>query len=170
MANSLKKYYTITWGWLLSLPIYNGGQRIKEFKKEKRCVMDKTDHKIHVSCLTQREVHCQNLVITAGGSSVVFNGIIDDKDPGSYLIPFLDKVHNDILDKHIPEVEIDIHNLTYINSSGIKEIINWLLKIESLNSRKYSITFRCSRDSRWQGISIAMIQKIIPDRINREYV
>lgn len=133
--------------------------------------MDKADQNTPVSCLTHRKIQKQHLLIRAVGFTIILSGIMDDKNPGAYLIPFLDKVHKDIMEKNISAIDIDIRDLAYINSSGIKDIINWFLKIESQdNGPKYSITFLCSRESRWQGLSIAMIQKIIPGRIYREYV
>ena len=133
--------------------------------------MDKINQKTTDMNLTQREMKKQNLLVRVKGNSVIMSGTIDDVNPGSYLVPFLDKVHENILEKGIQAIEIDICCLDFINSTGIKDLIYWLLKVDSQdNNKKYSITFLCDRQSRWHSVSVAMIQKIIPERIYMKFV
>ncbi|MBN2440050.1 MAG: hypothetical protein JXJ04_01850 [Spirochaetales bacterium] len=121
--------------------------------------------------LTQREILREKLIIRTKDRSIIMYGIIDDQNPGEYLIPFLDKVHENVLEHSIKALEIDISGLEYINSAGIKDLINWLLKFDAMESdRKYKITFVCDKLSRWQGLSVAMIQKIIPKNIYRKFI
>jgi hypothetical protein len=85
-------------------------------------------------------------------NTVSLNGEIDDKFPQKILDPFFDKV----LERMEKQVTIDIRGLNFINSSGIKSLVNFLLK-KRPNSK---ITILSSLQERWQTTSLSLLQSL----------
>ncbi|MCG8570183.1 MAG: hypothetical protein MJB14_08590 [Spirochaetes bacterium] len=93
-------------------------------------------------------------------------GTIDDKNPGLYMEPFIEELHQNILQNSVTEIEIDITELSFLNSAGIKELINWIIKLDTLpEEQKYKIIFICNKNHLWQESSISTMSFL-----NQQYV
>ena len=80
------------------------------------------------------------LKLIQGKPNIIFNGVIDLPDPGILLTPYFTELHDAVLENSSEEIIFDITELTYINSSGIKAIIKYVLKILHLEAeKKYKI-------------------------------
>ncbi|MCK4795825.1 MAG: SiaC family regulatory phosphoprotein [Spirochaetes bacterium] len=89
------------------------------------------------------------------GKNVSFSGNIDSLEPEKFIGPFLNKIHNYIIEKKIKSICVDIIDLDFLNSSAIKQLVEWIMKLESLsNNEKYVIKFICNKDISWQEQSI----------------
>ena len=56
--------------------------------------------------------------------------------------------------------------LTFINSSGIKAIIHWVLKSDELpDNNKYKFIFKINHKNSWQKSSIDLLKRISFDNI-----
>ena len=89
------------------------------------------------------------------GHIVTLSGYIDCLEPGKFMAPFLKNVHDFILKKNLKSVTIDITELNFLNSSGIKEFVDLILKLERLpDDQKYTLKFLCSKDILWQEQSM----------------
>jgi anti-anti-sigma regulatory factor len=84
--------------------------------------------------------------------TVILTGEIDDRYPQEFLDPFFDRV----IAKMAEEVTIDIRELNFINSSGIKSLVNFLLK----RKPKSKITILSSIQERWQSTSLSLLQNL----------
>ncbi|MBN2532795.1 MAG: anti-sigma factor antagonist [Spirochaetales bacterium] len=94
----------------------------------------------------------------ADGTTIIFSGSINHPRPQMFMEPFIEDVHNSIVDNKIKEVDLDITDLRFLNSSGIREIVDWVLKMSKLpEDSKYKINFVCSREHKWQESSISTL-------------
>ena len=74
------------------------------------------------------------------GIKIVFDGTIDMIDPYNDIYPFLKNIHNEIVENNIKNVNADFINLKFMNSSGIKTFILWLMLINEVpEEKKYVI-------------------------------
>jgi anti-anti-sigma regulatory factor len=86
-------------------------------------------------------MNSQNLEATTNGSTTIdvldgpegalllkFKGSIDQTNPGEFMDPMLDRVHERVLANKVPHVIADFTELQFCNSSGIKALINWVMK------------------------------------------
>ena len=98
---------------------------------------------------------------------VIISGCIDDSQPGKFMKPFFDDVHTHITSKKIKEIIIDIKNLVFLNSSGIKEFVSWILKVEVLPKEKlYKLGFVGNKNKIWQQFSLETLKLLSPEIIN----
>ncbi len=109
-----------------------------------------------------------SISIENSSDSVVlkFIGRIDLQNPHIVLTPFFNDIHENVIKQGIKSVKCDIRDLHFINSSGIKCLILWILKIPNLQHKdQYNITFVIDNNVSWQKSSISFLTALIPDRI-----
>jgi anti-anti-sigma factor len=90
--------------------------------------------------------------ISATENTIILEGDIDHNDTEDFISPFFKKVASY---KHA-ELIIDITNLDYLNSTGVKCLIEFL-KVVVLHSR---IIIKTDQKKSWQNRSIYAIQSI----------
>ncbi|MBO9542732.1 hypothetical protein J7643_19260 [bacterium] len=93
-----------------------------------------------------------------GGVVLKFAGTIDHMNPGEFLDPFLENVHTQVIEHSIPKVEADFTELGFLNSSGIKSLLKWIMKqMELAEDKRYPIKILYSRKITWQQTSLKAI-------------
>lgn len=104
-------------------------------------------------------------------NTVTISGMIDCKDPGSFMSLFFEEVHSSAIRKQIKEVCVDITKLNFLNSSGIKEFVVWIMKLSELpDNQKYALKFICASDVKWQELSIGALVLLNSDFVSHEIV
>lgn len=112
-----------------------------------------------------------NLEATTNGSTTIdvldgpegalllkFKGNIDQANPGDFMDPMLDRVHERVLSNKVPSVIADFTELQFCNSSGIKALINWVMKqMEMAPDSRYPVKFLYSKKVTWQQTSLKAI-------------
>ena len=100
---------------------------------------------------------------------IKFKGDIDMEDPGVVLDPFFNKLHAGMISQNIKEVKADFKELNFLNSSGIKAVAKWIMKLTELNNRqKYSIRILYNRDITWQVTSLPTLNFLVPGVVKVE--
>lgn len=91
-------------------------------------------------------------------------GEIDVEDPTQEIKPFFNKLHEGIVAAGLKTVNVDVLQLSFMNSSGIKEMVNWIMKVNVTPApNKYKINLIYSRSITWQESSLPVLQKLHPD-------
>lgn len=109
------------------------------------------------------------VVDTDSGVGVSFVGDIDMQDPGVILDPLFDKIHQGCLSKGITQVKLDFTQLTFLNSSGIKSIAKWIMKLVDLpEGKKYTIAIVHNKDITWQVTSLPTLTFLVPGAVKVE--
>ncbi|HOV14443.1 MAG TPA: SiaC family regulatory phosphoprotein, partial [Spirochaetota bacterium] len=109
-----------------------------------------------------------NVILRAEGDIVSISGNIECEKPDKFMTPFFNEVHNEILLKGMKEIKLDIRKLGFLNSSGIKELVDWINKLNDLNdNEKYVITVLTNPDYLWQESSITTLGYLNPQFIKR---
>lgn len=92
---------------------------------------------------------------------LIIKGNIDLSLPQKVLRPLFNKIHDIALDNKLPAVYIDFIQLDFINSSGIRCFLDWVIKISSLEpASQYKIIFKIEMEREWQKESIHLIYKL----------
>lgn len=100
------------------------------------------------------------------GVKVVFSGDLDLADPGPILDPFFGKIHEEIISSSIPSVILDFNDLTFLNSSGIKTIAKWIMKLAVLpEDQKYKMIIRQNKGITWQATSLPTLTYLVPGAV-----
>jgi len=94
------------------------------------------------------------------------SGMIDMRDPTLDILPYLLKIHEEVLKKSLKNIKADFTDLTFMNSSGIKTIISWIMKLNDVPAEKrYKINIIYNPNITWQESSIQVMQQLFPDFI-----
>lgn len=103
------------------------------------------------------------------GLGIRFTGDIDMEDPGVILDPFFDQVHQGMISKKWKEVRADFTGLNFLNSSGIKSVAKWIMKLSDLSTDvKYRITIIHNKDITWQVTSLPTLTFLVPGGVKIE--
>jgi hypothetical protein len=86
--------------------------------------------------------------------------------PRDFLGGFLEIVHNMVLGEGFPEVKVDVTGLAFLNSSGIKEFLSWILRRNRIApDKKYRINFLFDPSVAWQPITLPRLRDLDPGGI-----
>ncbi len=110
-----------------------------------------------------------DIVDKPNGVIVKFTGDIDMEDPSLILDPLFDKIHNGIIDSSFKEVIADFKALNFLNSSGIKAVAKWIMKLSEVDDdQKYIIKIIHNKDITWQVTSLPTLTFLVPGAVQVE--
>ena len=93
-------------------------------------------------------------------------GDIDMRDTSLDFLPYLIKVHEVLIQNNIKKILFDMMKLTFMNSNGIKSLINWIMKISEISDdRRYKVCILANTEIAWQESTLPVLQKLFPDDI-----
>lgn len=117
------------------------------------------------------EVKDKGILLKVENDRVYIIGNIESRQPGDFMTHFFSELHNMLVDKAIGLIEVDITQLKFLNSSGIKELAKWIMNLNSLpDEKKYKIKFICDKNLVWQDTSIATLTFLNPENILKEFI
>jgi hypothetical protein len=100
------------------------------------------------------------------GDTVFVVGEIDQLSPRDFMAGFLEIVHNMVLGERLSEVKVNVTQLGFLNSSGIKEFLSWILRRNRIPpERKYKINFLFDPTIAWQPITLPRLRDLDPGGI-----
>jgi hypothetical protein len=102
---------------------------------------------LHVGALTGEVLDSDETV------SVVLRGDSDARDAGTALDDFLVKrVHPKVLAAGLKNLQLDVTGLEFLNSAGIKALVNWLMAIKKQQPQeRYFIVLQYDEGITWQS-------------------
>ena len=108
-----------------------------------------------------------SIVVEDDGDNVrvVFNGEIDMEDPSQLLDPLFEQVHNGAIEKGIGEVVAEFSALSFLNSSGIKSIAKWIMKLGEADGA-YQIKIKQNPEITWQATSLQTLTFLVPGAVS----
>ena len=106
---------------------------------------------------------------SASGLLVQFTGSIDMEAPGLILDPLFSQLHEGMVAEKIPFIVADFQQLTFLNSSGIKAIARWIMKLAMLPaSQRYQIRLTHNKSLAWQVTSLPTLAFLVPGAVKVE--
>ena len=89
------------------------------------------------------------------GIRVHFKGTISTVNPAVVLNPFVDGVHQHVVEAGAREIRVDLTQLEFCNSSGFKSFIHWIERIQQVpEPKRYKLRFVSTKERRWQRASL----------------
>lgn len=98
-----------------------------------------------------------NATISGSGDTLYLKGEIDDLDPGQFLTDFFETAKEQM--DHL--VKIDFTELEFLNSSGIKCIVTFVMD----KNPDSKIVFITDNTKTWQKTSLEVIQSLDEENI-----
>ncbi|HTH14074.1 MAG TPA: hypothetical protein VMB23_06740 [Spirochaetia bacterium] len=125
-------------------------------------------NKLNIDPVRQDKIKME-LLDNAEGLKVTFVGDIDMEDPSIVLDPFFEKIHQGMVAKKIPFIVADFTGLTFLNSSGIKAVAKWIMKLAMLPpDQKYQIRIAHNKAITWQVTSLPTLTFLVPGAVKVE--
>lgn len=125
-------------------------------------------NKLNIDPVQQDKVKIE-VVDNAEGLTAKFAGDIDMEDPSIILDPLFEKIHQGMVSKKVPFVVADFTALTFLNSSGIKAIAKWIMKLAMLPpDQKYQIRIAHNKAITWQVTSLPTLTFLVPGAVKVE--
>jgi hypothetical protein len=98
-----------------------------------------------------------------GGHPVAHcSGVLDGEDAAAKLQPELMKLHEAIIAAGAKAVRLELCDVSYMNSNGIKAFAVWFLKAEGSREHPYSIDLVYNPEVSWQRWSVGALQVLTP--------
>jgi hypothetical protein len=99
--------------------------------------------------------------LRAEGDTVFVAGEIDQLSPRDLIAGFVEIVHHMALGEGLMEVKVDVSELEFLNSSGIKEFLSWILRRNRLPAdRKYKMNFLFDPAVAWQPVTLPRLRDL----------
>jgi hypothetical protein len=92
---------------------------------------------------------------------VVMSGAVEMRDPGDVLNPYWTMIDEEARRRGIKQVELDVRDLNFMNSSGILTLVRWITRRKSQGDG-YQMLLRYDRNVTWQRASIPTLAKLAP--------
>lgn len=125
-------------------------------------------NKLNIDAINQDRIKI-DIQDTDKGVMIVFSGDIDMEDPSIILDPLFDKVHKGAAEKHLNEVTVDLKQLNFLNSSGIKALAKWIMKLNAVSDdQKYNIRILHNKEITWQVTSLPTLTFLVPGIVKVE--
>ena len=125
-------------------------------------------NKLNVESILQDKIKVE-VLDNAEGLTVKFIGDIDMEDPSIILDPLFEKIHSGMVAQKVPFVVADFHGLTFLNSSGIKAVAKWIMKLAMLPpAQKYLIRIAHNKAITWQVTSLPTLTFLVPGAVKIE--
>jgi len=105
------------------------------------------------------------------GLTLILSGDIDMRDTSLEFLPYLLKIHNALIQNSIKNIRLNLINLNFMNSNGIKTLINWIMKLTEIpEDKQYKICITANNNIAWQESTLPVLRKLFPDFIIVEHI
>jgi hypothetical protein len=92
---------------------------------------------------------------------VVMSGAVEMRDPGDVLNPYWTMIDEEARRRGLKQVELDVRDLNFMNSSGILTLVRWITRCKSQGD-SYHLVLRYDHNVTWQRASIPTLAKLAP--------
>lgn len=90
------------------------------------------------------------------------SGVLDGEDAAAKVQPELMKLHDTIVASRVHLVRLELQDVSYMNSNGIKAFATWFLKAEGSREHSYAIDLVYDPQVSWQRWSVGALQVLTP--------
>jgi hypothetical protein len=125
-------------------------------------------NKLNVDSINQDKISIVVSDIT-DGVNINITGDIDMRDPSEILDPFFEKIHKGCISLGVKTVELNLKQLAFLNSSGIKGIAKWIMNLSEVPvDKRYIIKIQHNKEITWQTTSLPTLKFLVPGTIQIE--
>jgi hypothetical protein len=102
--------------------------------------------------------------LEGGVLQVKVAGAVEMREPGDVLNPYWTALDEETRRQHIQRVEVDLRDLSFMNSSGILTLVRWITRVKGHPSGAgYTLVLKYDRNVTWQRTSVPTLAKLAPN-------
>jgi hypothetical protein len=98
-----------------------------------------------------------------GAWTIECSGTLGAIDAASRVQPELLRLHDAAVANDVHHLTLDMHDVDYMNSSGIKGFVAWFLKADWSTDHRYTIELLYNPQRSWQSVSFSAIERLVPN-------
>jgi hypothetical protein len=107
--------------------------------------------------------------ISGGGTDqanlIVLEGTLREPNPGEWLMPLIDELHQQSIVQRVSELVLDLRRLSYANAAGWKCLVYWIKKMNQDRRARYRLSILCSHEHQWQAVGMPALRVFGGDRL-----
>ena len=100
----------------------------------------------------------------AGESGITLAGVLSNPDPRETVGPFFEALHKAAVSDHVETVDVNLRELTFVNSSAIRLFVDWVGRL-SADNPEYVLHFLTNRRVTWQRTSFDVLRSLAPKAV-----
>jgi hypothetical protein len=101
-----------------------------------------------------------------GPNAVSLAGVLSTPDPRQTVGSFFEALHRAAVADGVSSVEVNVRELTFVNSSAIRLFVDWASRITSApEAERYQVHFLTSRQITWQRTSFNVLRSLAPEAV-----
>lgn len=109
-------------------------------------------------------INSKNFFYEQNGNRIIFSGNLVPDNLYIVLSHFFNEIHNDVIERGVDMVILDITNISFLPSTGIKALSDWINKIGYTNSdTRYMLKLVYSYEKLWQESIVSTLKFIAPE-------
>lgn len=94
----------------------------------------------------------------AGAPVIRFEGEVSSERADEELAPLVNGLHAEAIANAVTELRIDLSGLRFLNSRGIKCLVNWIMNLKALApAQRYALCFLYSPTITWQRNTLSAL-------------
>lgn len=102
--------------------------------------------------------------VAQGPHTVSLAGVLSIPDPRETVGVYFEALHKAALADRLTTVELDVRELTFVNSSAIRLFVDWTSRVAAeAPERRYKVHFLISRRITWQRTSFNVLRSLTPN-------
>ena len=99
-----------------------------------------------------------------GQLQVKVTGAVEMREPGDVLNPYWAAMDEEAVRHRIKRVEVDLRDLSFMNSSGILTLVRWITRAKAHPPvAGYTLVLKYDRNVTWQRTSVPTLAKLAPN-------
>jgi hypothetical protein len=102
-------------------------------------------------------------VTVTAPNTLVMKGSITMRDPAASLSGFTRAVHDSAVGDGVKELKVDLSELSFVNSSGIRLFVDWATWLKGATTPPYVLRFVTDRRITWQRTSFKVLTTMFGD-------
>jgi hypothetical protein len=105
-------------------------------------------------------------VKVTGPNAIALSGVLSTPDPRQTVGAFFEALHHAAVADGVSSVEVNVRELTFVNSSAIRLFVDWASRISSTpEAQRYQVHFFTSRQITWQRTSFNVLRSLAPQAV-----
>lgn len=97
------------------------------------------------------------------GHAVRIRGKMTSRQPEASIHPYLRRIHDEVCRLKLKEIDIDVTELTFVNSSAIRLFVDWTMWAKgSQDTPLYEIIFHAKEGITWQRMTLTALTSLAP--------
>jgi hypothetical protein len=96
-------------------------------------------------------------------AGVRIKGKMTSRQPEASIQPYLRKIHEEVCKLKLPSVDVDVTELSFVNSSAIRLFVDWAMWAKGTASEPlYKIVFQTKEGITWQRMTLTALTSLAP--------